>query len=195
MIKKIIILFILTVLLATLLFVTRKNSTLSVPNPHFFSDFSASDVISLDIDYFVAGITLKKAEANWTVADRKTQLQIQLEAQGKSPPQINNDISPANQDFVDQALNALLNLTQETLISTNVEKQGLFELTDAALSVTLTTKAGLSKKLFVGKEGPSPYTTYVREANSQAVYLVSESLAGLLNRPLDEWKKKEEVSK
>ncbi len=90
----------------------------------------------------------------------------------------------ADKMVVDQIANLAHNLTVGEIISSNAEKQMLFQV-DTLLGHTVEfyRDGQMLGNLIVGKAGSDMRSTYVRKPESNDVYLAQASLARLLERP------------
>ncbi|TAK63813.1 MAG: DUF4340 domain-containing protein [Bacteroidetes bacterium] len=76
------------------------------------------------------------------------------------------------------------------LISTNAQKQAMYEVDNAGTNVTITTDAGTPTVLIVGKVGPTSGQAYVRPASSGSVYLAKGIVPALVGKNLSEWRQR-----
>ena len=193
--KKISFLFFFVLFLGFLAFCF--NFSRQTIDSRLFAGISESDVQKFDIDFFTNGIVFSKDESSqWLVASKITELQkkIQLQDIGISA-KIKKDNLPtqelppkiANQRSVAQTLELILALRQDTLVSTNPDKQSVFEISPDKASITIHLRNKEQRKLLVGKSGPVPYSTFVRLSDSTEVYLVSQNLGDLFNHTLADW--------
>jgi hypothetical protein len=92
---------------------------------------------------------------------------------------------PADPDGVREIIEFLAAAKAERKVSENPEKQGIFEVDEATgLAVRVSGDEGaVLASFFIGKSGPDFMSTYVRPQDSNAVYLVDESLRRLFVRP------------
>jgi hypothetical protein len=97
----------------------------------------------------------------------------------------------ADQDAVTAAIGKGKNIALLGLVSSNPEKQGLFEVDSThATIISLFEKGVLKANFFIGKPGPSYNETYVRRAESNDVYLARDLLAGPFLRLPKDWRDK-----
>ncbi len=192
--KKITILSILVLVLVLIVWI--KNLNLGSKNDSLlFSDIKSQQVKVLTMEQFTNGIRLEKNE-DWTVAPFETDLAKKILSQKEEGVSHDNlrdktPSTPADPAVVIRAIDTLLALPIKSPVSTNPDKHALFEITDEALLVTLLDSQ--NKKLgavYVGKQGTTPFSTYVRRQGENDVFLVSQDLSSLFKQTLDEWKPK-----
>lgn len=192
MTKKILILFFAVFLLGLVVvflekpFGTRYESEGETP---FYPELKVEDVAAIEIEYFTRGTRFEKdEEGKWQVRSKKTKLQEEIEKQKK--PSL-TEVFPADPQKVAQILEIFTGLKKRAPVSTNPEKQGLLHLTNVSLNVTLLNQDGNKlARLFLGKQGPDIFSTFIRDENSSEVYLVNKHLQGIFDRTLEEWKEK-----
>ena len=168
-----------------------------------FPSLKKDAVTAIEIENLMEGIRLTKDEkGDWKVEKKQTELARKIEEQESRTPDKKKEGRgetsketgpvPADPAKADQVIALLAGLKKGTPVSTNPEKQGQFQVTEVALNVTLFDKGGSKlARIFVGKQGPNFFSTFIRADGSSEVYLSEETFtAG--RQPLEEWKKKEE---
>jgi len=102
----------------------------------------------------------------------------------------NDQEYPADSKLVDQALISVLELTESNPASRKKEKHDLFEVTEGeALEVVLLNAEDATiGRLFIGKSGPDFFSTYVRKASSNHVYLAEDLRKHVFTRPPGSWR-------
>jgi hypothetical protein len=192
--KKIIILTTVTLVLALFLWANREDTDRA--KSLLFQKLDASKVASITIDHFTNGIQLKKTSDGWTVAPYETELAKKIaaeESKGVARDNLTETAPPAAAEpaTVEQALDVFTLLPSEPVIASNPEKHGLFEITDAATRVTLwSAQSEKLAALYIGKQGPTPFSSYVRKEGRTDVLIANQDLGMLFKRPIDEWKRK-----
>ncbi len=130
----------------------------------------SASVVKLDMRKAGKSITLENIGGRWTLT---------------SPLHFAADITPIN-----QLLSALARFTVGSLISTNPEKQSLFQVDSSGTLLTVTDRSGKSTALIVGKMGPSFSEVYFRLPSSKEVYLAEGFDGWLVSKDVKEWRDK-----
>lgn len=166
----------------------------------FYPRLKVDEVVAIEVEHFIEGLRFERgSDGQWTVAPKKTALKEQVEGQEKATKgeeekllEEKTEKFPADAEKVLQIIQTVSTLEKHEPVSSNPEKQNTFQIFPAGLKVSFFNKDGKQiARLFVGKQGPDYFSTYVKDENSSEVYLVSEPLPSLLNRTIEEWKKKE----
>ncbi len=97
---------------------------------------------------------------------------------------------PADVSSVERLLSNVQNLKIRSLISSNPQKQNLFQVDSTGTQVFLTDRSGKVAGLVVGKMGPSFSETYIRPSNSANVYLAEGISSWEVNKELRDWRDK-----
>jgi hypothetical protein len=94
----------------------------------------------------------------------------------------------AEQSTVASMIGQVKNLRIKATVSSNPEKQSLFQV-DSTGTLVKVYEAGKEKASFiVGKMGPSFAETYVRRTDANDVYLIDGSLSVTFSRPVKDWR-------
>ncbi|MBI5214174.1 MAG: DUF4340 domain-containing protein [Ignavibacteriae bacterium] len=103
-------------------------------------------------------------------------------------------IDPINTYADDEAIYGLLEgfakFSLLGLISSNPQKQAMYEVDDKGTSVTVTTDGNQQTTLIVGKLGQTSGQAYVRPASSGSVYLAKGLVPSLVGKSLSDWRQK-----
>jgi hypothetical protein len=75
-------------------------------------------------------------------------------------------------------------------VSTNPQKQSLFQLDSTGTLVKMSDRGTARAAFLVGKPGPSYTETYVRREGSDDVYLAAGLFGTFFTRPVDSWRDK-----
>ncbi len=94
----------------------------------------------------------------------------------------------ADQGNVASLIGQLKNLGIRAVVSSNPEKQSIFEVDSTGTSVVLRIGEKPAAGLIIGKMGSTWSETYVRRPDDREVLLVDASLAPLRTRGLKEWR-------
>jgi len=147
----------------------------------------------------------KEREASYKTSDLNLAIdsasvnKIEIQKLGKSIALENTDgkwmiTSPgrytANASTVTQLLSSFSKFIVGSLISSNPEKQGMFQVDSTGTKVTVTQRSGKSVILVVGKMGPSYSEAYFRLPDSKDVYMGEGLSTWTLNQDLKEWRDK-----
>ncbi|HBF11850.1 MAG TPA: hypothetical protein DDW49_00420 [Deltaproteobacteria bacterium] len=176
-----------------------KNETIGEP----FIQISKENIVAIEIEHFIQGFKFSKnAENKWVVEEKKTALQEKMEQTkpdtakkegAKDKKKTGETSTPvvANQEMVERMIDVLLALPKGVPVTNNPEKYTLFEIHDYGLNLGFFDKEGKKlARVYIGKEGPDLFSSYVRLEGEKEVYLVAEQLKGMLNHTLDEWKER-----
>lgn len=142
------------------------------------SDSTASPVIDIDsasvvkIELVRAGktITLENIGGRWMVVSPGKYL--------------------ADAATIRQLVGRLSNFRTGTLISSNPEKQALFQVDSSGTRLTVTDRSGKAQSLVIGKMGPSFMEVYFRLPDSKDVYLGEGVDTWTLNKDVKDWRDK-----
>lgn len=97
---------------------------------------------------------------------------------------------PADETSVNQLLGNVQRLQILSLISSNPEKQNLFQVDSSGTFVSLTERTGKTTEFVVGKMGPSFSETYIRPTASNNVYLAEGITSWDVNKEVRDWRDK-----
>jgi hypothetical protein len=140
----------------------------------------------------------KSAEISFAM-DSASIVKIEIERPGKSVMMENiggkwRITSPvqyaANVSSITQLISSLRKLKASSLVSSNPEKQSLFQVDSTGSKVTLTDRQGKTTSLIVGKMGPSYSDVYFRLPDSKDVYLGEGLNTWTVNQELKDWRDK-----
>lgn len=97
---------------------------------------------------------------------------------------------PADEASVKSLLGSIQKLKITSLISSNPDRQHLFQVDSTGTLLAYADRSGRSISLYVGKMGPSFTETYVRPVNSNDVYLAEGLTTWEVNKDLKDWRDK-----
>ena len=97
---------------------------------------------------------------------------------------------PANANSVTQLLSGISKFKVGTLVSSNPEKQNMFQVDSTGTKVTFTQRSGKSVSLVIGKMGPSYTEVYFRLPDSKDVYLGDGLSPWTVSQEVKEWREK-----
>ena len=99
---------------------------------------------------------------------------------------------PADPTLVKEALEKIQRIQRINLASKKKDKHTLFEVADGMATevVLFGPKEKEIAHLYIGKSGPDLFSTYLRKAESDEVYLHEEHLKGQFDREINNWRDK-----
>lgn len=169
-----------TILLITLLLVLGAITYFLLPSENeretsykpalvSFSVDSAS-VVKIDIKAKAKSVSLENVGGKWT---------------------INSPIHyAADPNAVKQLVGGISKFKIGSLISSNPEKQTLFQVDSSGTLLTVTDRNGKTSQLIVGKMGPSFSEVYIRIPETKDVYLGEGIDSWTLNKEVKDWRDK-----
>ena len=144
----------------------------------------------------------KQGEIHFSI-DSSTVVKIEIQRQGK-PVVLENVggkwtitaplLYPADQNAVQQLLSGLSKFKAGSLISSNPEKQRLFQVDSSGTKVSTTDRAGKMSGFIIGKMGPSFSEVYFRLPDSKDVYLGQGIDSWTFNKEVKDWRDKSVLS-
>lgn len=156
------------VILSAVFVVLRLTSDRGQKDDPLFPDFSAEAAARLTIQGRQAGTVLEKSNDVWIVTSE--------------------DSFPAEAGAVEKILEQIPGFSRKDRISSNPEKQALYQVDSAGVQVAVEDARGRSIAAFVvGKVGPDYQSTYVRDAESDDVVLVPSYLTPAFERGTRTW--------
>lgn len=159
--------------------------------PKSLFTFKTADVAGFQINNFVTGLDFKKDGETWLVKRSKNKLVEELELKVKEPhaiTKIDKDYTRANALIIAKFLPHLTALTVSEPIAKLTDKPGLFEINEHSLHVIFRDKNGRELgTIFIGKQGPDLFSSFVKTGNSDDVYLVEENLRTLTLKDYKDW--------
>ena len=99
---------------------------------------------------------------------------------------------PADPTLVKEALEKIQRIQRINLASKKKDKHTLFEVADGMATevVLFGPKEKEIAHLYIGKSGPDLFSTYIRRAESDEVFLHEEHLKGQFDREVNNWRDK-----
>lgn len=156
------------------------------------STFNAADVATIEIEHLLNGVRLQRAETGWRVETLPTALAEKVPtAHQPEPAQPAVLPFPAEASRVDQLLKSLATLVVGAPVSIKAERHDQLQVGKLALQLRVKNGAGDTlAAVYIGKSGPDYFSTYVRKAGEEAVYLVADQLQGRFSATLEAWQDK-----
>lgn len=163
-------LIILGVLAVATFVVLRQpgESDAPVTTGRMLVDFDSAAVDRMEIRSQTSDIALERQNGEWMIV---------------SPLRYRADNSA-----VSSAISAARRIDLKTLVSSNREKQGVFQVDSTGLLVRLFTGGNEKAAFRVGKPSSTYTDSYVRRENSDDVYLASGVLSSSFNRQPKDWR-------
>jgi hypothetical protein len=96
----------------------------------------------------------------------------------------------ADQDAVLRIISDTKGAKFTSLVSSNPEKQTLFQVDSAGTVVSIFEKGNKRDEFIIGKPGSDYTSTYIRKTNSKDVYLIDKALSFDYGKPLKDWRNK-----
>ncbi len=97
---------------------------------------------------------------------------------------------PADPSAVNQLLSGCVKFKIGSLISSNPEKQKIFQVDSSGTTLSITDRSGKSSSLIIGKMGPSFSDVYFRLPASKDVYLGEGIDTWLVTKETKDWRDK-----
>ena len=178
-------------------------------NKLFFPNLKIENLAAIEISYFTQGVRLEKTpgaqglDGPWMVKNMPTDLTKKIESQSDndSKSQVTRDNLrstddgvpyEADPDKVQALLEQLVSLQHGAPSTSDPAKQEGFDLSETrAHQILLRDKDDKEMaKIFVGKQGPDPFSTFVRLPDNNDIYLIDDYLPRYFSFPTEEWRKK-----
>ena len=161
---------VLAVVVAYFFFPSSKEREMSYKAGEMNVSIDSASVVKIQIERIGRSFTFGNTGGKWMIT-----------APGKYP---------ANVSSITQFIGDLRKLRVGSLISSNPEKQNLFQVDSTGVTVTVTERSGRTVTLIIGKMGPSFAEVYFRLPNSNDVYLGEGVSTWTLRQELKEWRDK-----
>ena len=156
------------IILVAVFVVLRLTSDRGQKDEPLFPDFRAEAAARLTIQGRQTGTVLEKSDDVWIVASE--------------------DSFPAEPGAVEKILEPIPGFSRKDRISSNPEKQALYQVDSAGVQVAVEDAGGRRIAAFVvGKVGPDYQSTYVRDADSDDVILAPGYLTPVFERGTRTW--------
>lgn len=144
----------------------------------------------IEIEHLVNGILLEAETLGWSVSDMETDLAKETkEAEGGSDAKEKIEKYSADGEKIQALIDSLAKLEARSLVSTNPEKQPVYQVNELAKRVKIYN--GKGKKivdLFVGKNGPEMFSEYVRRDGENEVYLTNMQVGAKAPVEVEKWR-------
>jgi hypothetical protein len=132
-----------------------------------------------------------KPEAAEKISLHSPRTDVVLERQGDVWLVASEGSFPADFSAVGQMLDAASAFSRKDMVSSNPERQALYQVDTTGVAVSIEGAGGRRLASFiVGKLGPDYQSTYVRDASSNTVILAAGHLGGTFDRGQRSWQDK-----
>jgi LysM repeat protein len=170
--STILLIALLLILGAIVLFLlpSDKEREISDTAPDVALRIDSASVVKLEIQHAPKLILLENIGGKWMVT---------------APARYQADPSA-----VTRLIGGLSKFKVGSLISSNPEKQHLFQVDTGGTHIIVTERSGKTTNLIIGKMGPSFSEVYFRQPTSQDVYLGEGIDSWSVNKDLKEWRDK-----
>lgn len=153
--------------------------------------FDTKDIERVVIEQLLDGVQIKRVGDGWQVAMLITDTKKKLLDKENGQPQPERWFT-ADAERIDNALGSFGGLTKGVLVSTNKDKQALFQVNAMGLKVSgIAEDEKRAFDIIIGKNGPDLASSYVRNADDDKVYLINKSLLGVFSPKVEDWRAKE----
>jgi hypothetical protein len=167
-----ILLGLLVVMLAVAYFIQRPTDIEDVTysTPDIQLSLNPTHVVKIEIDRNKQYVRLERIKDVWKLTE------------------------PVHYEIDDEAIKDLLDGMAKFkiigLVSSNPEKQKVFQVNEQGTSVIFTSSDGKSTPLIIGKTDANTKQTFVRPASSTSVYIAQGLTAPMVNKNLREWRQR-----
>lgn len=172
------------------LFSDSQNLNKTHANDPLFG-FTKNDIAAFQVNNFLQGYAFQKDSDSWTIQRVQNDMTKSLMASGKMEQAISTEDAtgkPVDLVKVTSLLTHLTTLTIGEPIASEPASAAHFQINQYSPHVILFDKSGKELgRLYIGKPGPEVMTTYVKRNAENDVYLVDESMSGLLLYPYEDW--------
>ena len=163
-------LFVVLGAFAYLMLPSNKERETSYKTAELSIKIDSASVVKIDIQQPAKSVTLENVGGTWMVT-------APLRA-------------TADPNAVKQLISGMVKFKVGSLISSNPEKQNLYQVDATGTKLTVSERAGKSMSLILGKTGPTYSETYFRLPESKDVYLGEGVESWVLNKEVKDWREK-----
>lgn len=137
-----------------------------------FPDFEKERAIKIAVKSPTKEVALEKKEEGWLIRD--------------------TDGFIADPQLINSALDTIKNFTRDNVASKNPKKQELFEVNqEKGIAVIVhDTDQKILAQFFIGKTGPSFFSTYLRKEGSNEVILAEGAIKSTFDKSIKNWRDK-----
>ncbi|MBF0106644.1 MAG: DUF4340 domain-containing protein [Deltaproteobacteria bacterium] len=155
-----------------------------------FFNFDQGQVFAFQVNHFTTAHFFKKeASGSWLIKQVENQLAREIKQKtGTAAAREDTEFKQADSAEVSKALTYLIELKNLNPVSTEKNKPGLFEINDHSLHVVLFDREQkILDKIYIGKNGPDPLTSFLKRQNSDNIYLADQDFRLLFFRNYNDW--------
>jgi hypothetical protein len=167
-------LFLVLAVIAYFLVGTGEEREASYSLAHVRLNMDSSSVQTISITRKNATVSLQNIGGKWYVV--------------RSEP--TESRYPADESAVKSLLGSIQKLKVTSLVSSNPDRQPLFQVDSTGTLLSFADRSGKSISFYVGKMGPSFSETYVRPVNSNDVYIAEGITSWEVNKEAKDWRDK-----
>lgn len=189
--KKQIFILLVLIFLASLAYFTHQFFQTPTHTDHLLLTTKREDVTRVQINHFTFGMMLEKKGSDWFVSSIENELLQKLNAenpaQKKAP---DTTVYRARRKKIEDMLDVLFALrVSEPIATQNDVAHKAFEIGPHSLHVIFFDAAHQEKeRLYLGKQGPEPFTFFVKRGGDSRVYLIDKNLRSLIQQNFDDWR-------
>lgn len=190
--KRIKVLTLILVVLTGIVFVvlSMDHENKKAKPAQAFLNFDQNQIASFQVNNFTLGFLFKKDEdGSWLIKEIDNELNQSLtEENKKQNTKEENLFQKANSLEVVKALTYLMELRDLKPISTERTDPKVFEINPYSLHMILYDSTGaILDKIYIGKHGPDPMTSFLKKPDDNKVYLVNQDFRLLFFRNFEDW--------
>ena len=192
--KKSYIILIIVVVLAAIVWIVERPDK---PDTGDFAPFVLfpklleQHVKKVEVAHLVSGSLLQEAEEGWTVTELETPLGKKLQSEEGGEETTVFPKFKADLDKIERLRQLLVKLEARSLASINSEKQNTYQVGKLAKHIIIyNEKDDKIVDLYIGKNGPDMFSSYVRRGEDDEVYLVNEQVGAAAPADVMSWRNK-----
>jgi len=156
----------------------------------FSPGFDSNRVERIEIQQLLSGAELKRDGDRWLVSEMTTPLRDQLLVR-EGREGLARRWFRADRSRVVSALGSFGGLPEGVVVSTNREKQAVYQVEATGLRVRLIGRDGdVIEDVIIGRNGPDLASNYLRRPDADEVYLVSRPLIGAFSPQALNWRER-----
>jgi hypothetical protein len=154
-----------------------------------YSDLKLDKVSKIRIEHLMSGSLLERTDDDWKVSEIKTNISKQLDDDGGAESSLKFN---ADREKVDGIIERVRLSEAISLASTNPEKRSTYQVDKLGKRVRFYDDSDkILVDLYIGKNGPDMFSTYVRRSGEDDVYMVGEHIGAAIPADVMNWRNKE----
>lgn len=180
---------VLMALLIILIIVRVKDYDANKIQKRDLFSFHQDDVTSFQVDHFTTGILFKKFGDEWKIKRVETELSEELKKEtNNGPGETDEDFVSANSVEVAKVLTYLCHIKVGEPIAKQNSETNLYQINKHSLHVIFLDRNDQElDRLYIGKQGPEMFTSFIKKSDSDFVYLTEQNYRLMLMREYNEW--------